>query len=796
MTSFLPGARRGTWEGLNRASTFRSVTPDGSGHGHPAFTEGTRTSADLSPRHPRGATTMPEGTTLHVGNNGDTHAGDASGSSRMVVRLSRRVVESITFVLFTTLLTIFALIGDDIRILSTTKEFDFLYSVITMFCLVIFTIEIILSCLGKPDYLCGFFFNLDVVSTASLILDIQFLSEPLMAFINDMDGGENQGEASGNSQTGQMRSGRTARVGAKAGRVVRVIKLVRILKLYKAIYAARAAKRAKEDDDDSKADDDWGDMDEEEQRQDTGKASMQESQVGKKLSELTIRRVIVLVLTMLIAVPLLTQENVEEQFSSIYYGGGTVGQSFAAWRNSLLNATADHGLFHLNYQMALLTYASYHNWFKQLSMSSGLFWIGLRTAVAPSSSLFQEAVEAARLRTEVVDAWAAREPGEASAFPAHVRPLLSSTWGASCIEENAGRGVAGISLLSNGVSQIVSCPADLRTLEVTCFESSLLPINASVQAEAQSFSFYFCFDRRPLLKAEAGYGLAMTGFVCVVLVASATVFSHDANRIVVSPLEHMIKRVREIAADPLVAMKMADEEFKFEEMKKAKAKRHGSKGAFDAYIKPFFTGRSDGPPEAMETVILEKTIIKLGSLLALGFGQAGANIIGHNIASSHSAGVNVMIPGIRVDCIVGKIRIRDFSTATEVLQAHVMTFVNQIAEIVHGIVDECHGAANKNNGETFLVIWRLSDPSLAAVSRVADLSLLAFAKIHGAVHRSLTLSGYRGHPGLQQRLGVNMFMPQLFACGRTLICAGSCRYAKLRQRLGRESICNQVALST
>ena len=31
----------------------------------------------------------------------------------------------------------------------------------------------------------------------------------------------------------------------------------------------------------------------------------------------------------------------------------------------------------------------------------------------------------------------------------------------------------------------------------------------------------------------------------------------------------------------------------------------------------------------METAILEKTIIKLGSLLALGFGEAGANIIGH-----------------------------------------------------------------------------------------------------------------------------------------------------------------------
>lgn len=33
----------------------------------------------------------------------------------------------------------------------------------------------------------------------------------------------------------------------------------------------------------------------------------------------------------------------------------------------------------------------------------------------------------------------------------------------------------------------------------------------------------------------------------------------------------------------------------------------------------------------METVMLEKTIIKLGGLLALGFGEAGAEVIGQNM---------------------------------------------------------------------------------------------------------------------------------------------------------------------
>merc|ERR1719476_255198 len=80
--------------------------------------------------------------------------------------------------------------------------------------------------------------------------------------------------------------------------------------------------------------------------------------------------------------------------------------------------------------------------------------------------------------------------------------------------------------------------------------------------------------------------------------------------------------------------------------------------------------------EPMETVILEKTIIKLGGLLALGFGEAGAEIIGANMRGGHSAGVNAMVPGSRVEAIIGFCKIRHFTHATEVLNEKVMVFVN------------------------------------------------------------------------------------------------------------------------
>ena len=38
-----------------------------------------------------------------------------------------------------------------------------------------------------------------------------------------------------------------------------------------------------------------------------------------------------------------------------------------------------------------------------------------------------------------------------------------------------------------------------------------------------------------------------------------------------------------------------------------------------------------------------------------------------------------------------------------------MVFVNEIGEIVHAIVDSFAGAANKNIGDAFLLVWKLPD---------------------------------------------------------------------------------------
>eukprot|EP00927_Polykrikos_kofoidii_P081861 TRINITY_DN7975_c0_g3_i1.p1 TRINITY_DN7975_c0_g3~~TRINITY_DN7975_c0_g3_i1.p1 ORF type:complete len:971 (+),score=159.98 TRINITY_DN7975_c0_g3_i1:176-3088(+) len=651
--------------------------------------------------------------------------------------LCRKMVENMYFVIFTTFLTVYALVGDDFRLLLTEKPVDKVFDVVTITCLFVFVLEIVLSSIGKQDYIWGFFFCLDIISTATLLLDISFVTEWIDGSSEDNEGMH-------------LRSGRTAKLGAKAGRVIRVIRLVRILKLYKAIYEAKA--RRQRDSHLHKPDeDDWGDDEDEEKLRQNAKV-VQESRVGKKLSELTIRRVIILVLTMLLVVPILRVEPVDETPSSAEYGADNVWEAFNDWViGSSFPTTSDS---HVRYQQALLRYVYYHNWYHRRAFLSSLLWLG----IASSQGNVQQFNNITRLTPQVVTDMQERIARENiyGELPDEALHILSSGWKSECGTKTKSR--SGVSVIEDEVPGVltypISCPQQLRNSEYKAYFSQM-----NSEIDGIKFNFWFYYDIRPFKKEEAIFGLSVTAFICIVLVVASLMFSNDANKLVLNPLEKMTTRVREIRDDPLVAVKMADDEFKEEEKKRARQSSRGnmptkSFRCVQSFKSCLMLGAS-ASSETLETVILEKTIIKLGSLLALGFGEAGANIIRQNMRASDSAGVNVMIPGTKVDCIVGKARIRDFSTATEVLQAKVMTFVNQIAEIVHGIVDEMHGAANKNAGDTFLLIWRISDMDDSHTTRVTDLSIIAFAKIYGAIHRSLTLAYYRGHPGFQQRLGAN-----------------------------------------
>lgn len=164
-----------------------------------------------------------------------------------------------------------------------------------------------------------------------------------------------------------------------------------------------------------------------------------------------------------------------------------------------------------------------------------------------------------------------------------------------------------------------------------------------------------------------------------------------------------------------------------------------------------------------ETVKIEQTIIKIGALLAIGFGEAGAKIIADNM--DHGGDVNPMTPGNKVVAIFGFCDIRNFTDATEVLQEDVMLFVNEVADIVHGVVDRFSGAANKNIGDAFLLVWKFNAEDVeedekgelvtkrnARNAQYADMSVISFLKIIAEIRKSHKLERYSNNKQILEKL--------------------------------------------
>ena len=123
-----------------------------------------------------------------------------------------------------TTITLYALFGDDIRVLATDKDGDVYFWILNCIAMGMFVLELLIASFVKKGYFWGFFFFLDVLSTLSLLLDIGWISEAMFG---------SGGVSNAKSALALARAGRASRVGTRAGRIVRIVRLIRLVKLYK-----------------------------------------------------------------------------------------------------------------------------------------------------------------------------------------------------------------------------------------------------------------------------------------------------------------------------------------------------------------------------------------------------------------------------------------------------------------------------------------------------------------------------------------------------------------------------------
>lgn len=165
-------------------------------------------------------------------------------------------------------------------------------------------------------------------------------------------------------------------------------------------------------------------------------------------------------------------------------------------------------------------------------------------------------------------------------------------------------------------------------------------------------TFTVAYSTRKYIQVESIINIGRTLFICMVLSIAAITFTKDAQVMVLDPLERMIEKVKMIAKNPLSAA--SDEINEAGIMSFMNKSEQGGKNEKDLKEENKY-----------ETAILEKAIVKIGHLLALGFGQAGAGIIGQNMKNNGE--LDPMMPGVKTYCIFGFCILDDFVATTEVL---------------------------------------------------------------------------------------------------------------------------------
>ena len=251
------------------------------------------------------------------------------------------------------------------------------------------------------------------------------------------------------------------------------------------------------------------------------------------------------------------------------------------------------------------------------------------------------------------------------------------------------------------------------------------------------------FDATGRYREDSFFGVLLTSFVLVLLGLAILSFNQDIHILVILPIEHMMHLVREISENPLgkqLSLMLDDNMHK-----------------------------DDG----METTRLIRTISKIAGLMRVGFGEAGADIIGQNLKFSYGTDrMNLLGTGRKIHSIFGFCDVRQFTDTTECLQEEVMLFVNRIAHILHSIVVQCDGAVNKNVGDAFLLTWKIdihniiTNRSPEDHNYTADKALYSFVKtmIEMSRHEDFlckfsprTLSElYERLPGYKCRIGCGL----------------------------------------
>ena len=282
-------------------------------------------------------------------------------------------------------------------------------------------------------------------------------------------------------------------------------------------------------------------------------------------------------------------------------------------------------------------------------------------------------------------------------------------------------------------------------------ENKLENLNLIPSQDARQHKNIIVIDNRNYIFKYHLYNLIRTIISLSIFLFIYLSFLSDINKVILSWLEKMVKKVEKMAKNPSLETDSKNDN--------KEDKSHCIN----------FLESSQGKYKMDEFKITLNKISKICSIVSFGFGEAGTRIISQVLKEGINIDINPLIPGKKVMGIYCFCDIRNFTDTTEILKEKVMIFVNQVAEIVHQITSDFCGSANKNIGDAFLLVWKLEDrfvkeevnkqgvkelklKNVNRINQICDMVLICFIRILIEINKSYKLAEYRHHKGLNARM--------------------------------------------
>jgi len=598
-----------------------------------------------------------------------------------------KALDSDWWVGISTVLTIFALFGDDFRLMLFDISADNGFVVISAIIFIIFFLELALTTYANIGFALSFFFWLDLIAWLSMVTDVTPLWDSIQGAFQGSDG-----------NTADFSVAKNARA-ARTIRIIRLIRLVRIIKLIKSVQKKRELAKLKEMAKAQKMNLTFSAKDRDIifKRYNGEETKMVDAEGTKIYRENTTKNVHFPSKELLKAKVYkpLKREHVQKLANDAFnnYEVPTEAGSqlmkklhmneldeieFRDWEDTIRRAQGEQVQLSL-WEHKLNQPSQVGQELSDVTIRRVIILVLALLFVFPQlTALDSPAKEAQTYGLEVVHRYSLLHDSALGSIDAtlleietehyllETAPLLLRIWPYDKHSyTDIQRKKTEEDIRKTELIRILCTGCDWK--QVQC-DPTKFNITSSCVSEAW-------YDDDGFSALEATYNIVKTCCVIAALMIGAYFFIKDAEELVIKPIERMTNLVQELAKNPLAKIS-------FEELKEEQ-------------------GEDELPYEIQ---LLEDTLSKISKLVQMGFGNVGAEIVSKNLANGEFDPVQ---PGKRMYGIYGTCNIRRFTDTTDCLQEDVTVFINDLGGMIHHAVSALGGLVSQNLGDSFLLIWQL-----------------------------------------------------------------------------------------